>query len=274
MRPASIIICVLSCLALIGGCAPNGHLLKGQVQTLQQQQTTLAQRNDELLARAGSLDRNNQELEALLAQERQQRRVAEDQLTAMRDQLSTANGQLARARTDLDQTSKKTEALEASVRRQVGASIKPNSSLKSSLPPINIQGVQVRQDGDVVRIELPGRRLFEPGGARLTPEGARLIDDVIGQVAQTYPSQLIGIEGHTSNDPIPAGRWSGPHQLSVGMAMAAYDQVASKGRIPAAQMFVVGHGSNHPVASSATDAGRDRNFRVEIVVYPERPSGT
>ena len=273
MRPFAYILFVVGGVLCIVGCAPNGHLLQGQVQTMQQQQTTLAQRNEELQARAGSLDRNNQELEMMLAQEKQQRRVLEDQVGALRDQLTTANGQLARTKNYLDQFSKKTETLEASLKRQVGASIKPNNSLKNSLPPIKIQGVEVRQDGDVVRIELPGRRLFEPGGARLLSEGTRLIDDVAGQVARAYPDQIIGVEGHTSNDPVPAGRWSGHHQLSVGMAIAVYDQIAGRAQMAPGQLFLVGHGANHPVASNATDAGRDRNFRVELVVYPEKPAG-
>jgi outer membrane protein OmpA-like peptidoglycan-associated protein len=35
------------------------------------------------------------------------------------------------------------------------------------------------------------------------------------------------------------------------------------------QFFVVGHGANHPVVSNATDAGRSRNRRIELVIYPE-----
>jgi outer membrane protein OmpA-like peptidoglycan-associated protein len=32
----------------------------------------------------------------------------------------------------------------------------------------------------------------------------------------------------------------------------------------------VAHGSNHPLVSNATPAGRARNRRVELVVYAER----
>ena len=93
------------------------------------------------------------------------------------------------------------------------------------------------------------------------------------QVLRTYPEQVIGVEGHTSNDPVPTGRWASQHQLSVGMAMAVYDQVTTRTQVNPSQLFIVGHGSNHPVVSNATQAGRDRNLRVELVVYPERPAG-
>jgi flagellar motor protein MotB len=272
-RTANTFAIAVVALLAVSGCANNPYALQGKVQTLEQQQTSLAQRNDELKGRADSLDRNNQELETLLAQERQQKRIIEDQLAAVRDQLSTANTQLAQARNDADSFSKKTETLEASLKKQTGATIRANSSLKNSLPPIRIEGVQVRQDGDVVRIELPGNRLFEPGSARLLPEGVRLIDDVSSQVLKTYPEQVIGVEGHTSSDPVPVGRWANQHQLSVGMAMAVYDQITSRQKINPSQLFLVGHGSNHPVVSNATQPGRDRNLRVELVVYPERPVG-
>ena len=36
------------------------------------------------------------------------------------------------------------------------------------------------------------------------------------------------------------------------------------------QLFLVAHGSNHPVVSNATAAGRARNRRIELVIYSER----
>ncbi len=39
---------------------------------------------------------------------------------------------------------------------------------------------------------------------------------------------------------------------------------------PAKQLFVIGHGANHPVVSNATKSGQARNRRIELVVYPER----
>jgi len=274
MRRASVAyllpVAALTWTLSVAGCA-NNPAMQGKVATLEKSQTTLAANAAELKTRADSLDRNNQELETLLAQERQQKRILEDQVGAMRDQLNTANTQLAKSKTDIDQFTKKTEVLEASVKKQSGAMIRANSSLKNTLPPIKIQGVEVRQDGDVVRVELPGARIFEAGTARLTPEGSRLIDDVMLQVMRTYPEQIIGVEGHTSADPVPAGRWASQHQLSTGMAMAVYDQLTQRTQTSPGQLFIVGHGANHPAASNATQAGRERNLRVELVVYPEKP---
>ncbi len=244
-----------------------------QLAQLQQQQFGLAQRGQELQSRAATLDTANQELERQLAQARQESRVLSDQIVAMREQLKSANQQVAQIQTQFQDAAQRTEAMSASLKKRVGASIGTNNSLQNNLPRIDLPGVETRVDGDVIRIELPGNRLFEPNSARLTPQATSLIDQVAAEVYRAYPNQIIGVEGHTSTDPVPAGHWTSNHHLSVGEAVAVYDQLAGRGRIPANQLFVVGHGANHPVVSNGTPQGKQRNQRVELVVYPDRAPG-
>jgi flagellar motor protein MotB len=242
---------VLAC-----GCAQNPLLLQSQLQNLQQQQAALAKRTDELLSRATSLDTDNQELQSLLAQAAQQRRVLEDQVAVLQDQLRSATAQIARLR----EGQAGVPANLASQRQQrVG-----------ELPLVEIPGAVVRRDGDVIRIELAGSRLFERGGARLLPEAGPLLEQVADVLVQNYPRQIIGIEGHTDSDPVQSGRWASNHQLSVGRAMAVYDYLAARTRLSPRRLFVAGHGPNHPVVSNGTPQGKERNRRVELVVYPEQ----
>ena len=257
-------------LASGAGCAQSPMVLQGQVQTLQQQQTTLAQRNQELQSRASTLDQDNQELQTLLSQSQQQTRLLEDQVAVIREQLGGTTAQLAKLKQQPIEVEKKTEAWTASTKGQPGAKITTNSSLQNRLPAIRIPGVQVRADGDVVRIELPSGRLFQPGGARLSPDGTSMLDQVTAEIVRTYPDQMVMIEGHTDSDPLVPGRWQTSHQLSIGQAMAVYDQLAARSRLRPAQMVVMGYGPNHPVVSNGTAAGKERNRRVELVIYPER----
>lgn len=265
---ASSLLFVL--LPLVSGCANNPYALQKQNQTLQQQQLTLQQRNNELQARASALDRDNQELGTLLAQTRQQNKVTEDQLSAIRDQLGSATAQMGQLRDDKMLSDKQTEALVASQRRRAGATITANNSLERNLPVLNLPGVEVRPDGDVVRIELPAARLFQPGSAAMQPAAGTLVETVALEISRAYPEQTIGVEGHTDNDFIRTQQGYDSQQLSVAQATAVYQYVVSRGQISAARLFIVGHGSNHPVVSNATAAGKARNARVELVVYPEK----
>jgi flagellar motor protein MotB len=269
MRVAWATSLVIVCLPALVGCASNQAALQKQAQTFQQQQFALQQRTTELQAKAATLDRDNQELEALLAQTRQQSKVVEDQLAAMREQLSTASAQLAQLHNEKQLTEKQAEALMASARRRARGQITANNSLQGNLPALNLPGVEVRNDGDVVRVELPASRLFQPGASMLQPVAGTLIDSVAIELARAFPEHRIGVEGHTDNDFIRTPG-SGDHtQLSTARAAAVYQYLVARGQIPAGQLFIVGHGANHPVVSNATAAGKARNARVELVVYPE-----
>ncbi len=258
---------------LLAGCADNAMVLKGRLNQSQQQQTAMSRQVQQLQDRANALDRDNQEMSTLLAQARQQTKVSEDQLTALRDQLRSVTAQLAQTREAKDTADSRVHALTASLHRQGGVSITPNNSFLQTLPAINVAGVFVRRDGDVIRIELPGSSLFDSGSARLRPGAANLISDVAAELLRTYPDQMIGVEGHTDNDPIVGNQARNNQELSVARAMTVYDVLVSRTRLQANQMFVVGHGANHPIVSNATPEGKQRNRRVELVVYPDRKTG-
>ncbi len=261
--------CGVLLLLATAGCANNPVLMQSQVKRLEQAQVAAQQTQQELTTRASTLDRDNQELSTLLAQSKQQAQLLSDQVGALREQLADTSSQLASVRDEYSRTTEKTNALSASLQRKAGAAIAANNSLHADLPLVDLAGIEVRQDGDVIRIELPGNQLFTPGSARLLPDAASLVDRVAVELARLYPRQRIGVEGHTDNDPIANSQWANNHQLSVGRAMAVYDHLITHSGLAAEQLFVCGHGANHPVVSNATAAGKDRNRRVELVVYPE-----
>jgi flagellar motor protein MotB len=262
----------LSIVALIalGGCSGNSLALKGQVDSLQQQQTALSRQAQEFQSRATAMDRDNQDLQQTLAQARQQNKVMEDQLAIVRQQLGGATAQLARVQEEKTATDQKAQALTASLSRRGGVSISPNNSYLQTLPAINVPGVQVRRDGDVIRVELPASSLFDPGTVRFRPEALSLVKTVAAEVQRAYPNQIIGVEGHTEVDPSWGAQAQTTQPFSVNEASVVYNVLVSQARVPSKQLFLVGHGGNHPVVSNATPEGRQRNRRVELVIYPER----
>src|SRR5262249_27644207 len=111
----------------------------------------------------------------------------------------------------------------------------------------------------------------EPGGSKLRPDGARIVEEVGAELSRAYPEQIIGVEGHTDPDPVlHSNQFASNHQLSTARALAVYDHLAARSRLRPTQMFVAGHGPNPPVVSNATPSGKERNRRVELVVYPEQ----
>ena len=256
-------------LPMLVGCGQNAYSLSAQNPALVGQQQAIALRNNELQSRTTALDRNNQELQSLLAQSNQKVQILNDQIAAVQDQLRSANQQLTQTQSENQGLQQRTQAMAASVRRRGGAKIQANNSLTRNLVVIHLPGIEVRQDGDVVRVELPGEKLFTGGSATLAPGALQLIDSVAADVLRNYPKQRIGIEGHTDSDRIISQEYPSNHHLSVARATAVYTEMAGRLRVPPQQLFVIGHGSNHPVASNATSTGKARNRRVELVIYPE-----
>jgi flagellar motor protein MotB len=262
-----------ACLSVLAaGCADNPLVLQSRLNQAQQQQVAMSRQYQQLQDRANTLDRDNQDLHSLVAQAQQQTKVSEDQLAAVRDQLRAVTSQVAQTRAEKENAERQAQTVTASMQRQGGVSIGANNSYLQTLPAVNIREVGVRRDGDVIRIELPANLLFEAGTARLRPGASNLICDVAAEIVRTYPDQMIGIEGHTDTDPIAGGQVRNNHELSIYRALTVYDVLVSRSRLQGPQLFVAGHGANHPVVSNATPEGKQRNRRVELVIYPERKS--
>ena len=219
-----------------------------------------------------SLDRLNQEKERQLAAARQKVQRLEADLGQSRTELTKFKTQLARVESEKAAAERSVQNQLAASRSRGGATIGANTNLP--MVNLNAAGVAAQRDGDVIRIRLGADQLFQPGTVRALPNARTLIQRVATEVARTYPNQRIGVEGHAAGAAQVGGPWRNDHHLSSAQAMAVYELLTSQGLFNASQLHIVGHGSNHPVYSTATSNGRDANQRVELVVYPERVGGS
>jgi flagellar motor protein MotB len=251
-----------------GSASPFGQQQAG-VTLSPQQQTALAQQTQQYQQRTASLDRDNQELQSMLAQTRQQNQLLQEQIQATQTQLRDTTDRLAGIQADNEQLRGRTSALAASMQTRSQAEIRANNTLLQSMTISNMPGINVRQDGDVIRIELPSDQLFNFGTAQLKLGADAIVKAIAADLSHNYPQQLIGIEGHTDGSPMTSPQFPTDQHLAVGQAMAVYDALTRAGGLQSRQLFVVGHGGSHPIVSNGTDAGRARNRRIEVVIYPE-----
>lgn len=85
--------------------------------------------------------------------------------------------------------------------------------------------------------------------------------DRLAEVAKSCPTKKIDISGHTD----PSGEEGRNVTLSRRRAQAVIHYLVQKG-VPAKRLTAVGLGSTKPVTSNATEAGRQRNRRVEFSI--------
>lgn len=124
------------------------------------------------------------------------------------------------------------------------------------------QALVLRQ-ADSVILRLIGLN-FASGSARLTAEHDAILD-LVKRALGEFPEANIVIEGHTDS----FGSDSTNLALSQERADAVERYLLANAPISPAEVTALGYGESRPVANNETPEGRQRNRRIDIVIYPK-----
>ena len=123
-------------------------------------------------------------------------------------------------------------------------------------------GVEIDRVGNEILLRMPSGVTFDTNSYAIQPQFRSTLDEVARTLAD-YPSTYIDVYGHTDstgNDAINI-------PLSQNRAQSVADYLIARG-VNAARIATRGFGSSQPIASNATEAGKQANRRVEIRVVP------
>ena len=265
--------CSLICLAVLNtvGCKSSQSVNPWALRKENSQlKSALRQYQDQLArekSRSENLDADNEQLQTMLAEEKESRRVADNDRSSL---TKRAPRPTDRSPQDEDWGDEK-EYGPVRGGNYAGANQARGGSTgnRGNEASANIAGAQVLREGNSVRIRVTNTTLFDPGKATLKPGASKVLDQVASNIRRNYPGQLIGIEGHTDADPIRKSNWKDNHELSYQRARAVYEYLTAKGGVPSNQFYVAAYGSNNPIASNSSSSGKAQNRRVEFVVQPD-----
>lgn len=105
-----------------------------------------------------------------------------------------------------------------------------------------------------------GDVLFDFDKASLKPGGMRAVDELTSFLRE-YPERKIMIEGFTDNIGSEEYNEELSRRRADAVRMALNNNGISTGRIQ-----IRGYGERYPVAGNNTEAGRQRNRRVEVII--------
>lgn len=108
--------------------------------------------------------------------------------------------------------------------------------------------------------------LFETDSAVLLPEGKALLDEVAAILTEHTEISKVRIDGNA--DSTATQEYN--QKLSEERSDSVRDYLVTKG-IATERLVTRGFGENKPVATNATDAGRDKNRRVEFHIVERKP---
>ncbi|WP_428356336.1 OmpA family protein [Methyloprofundus sp.] len=99
---------------------------------------------------------------------------------------------------------------------------------------------------------------FVTGTADLVPGATRGID-LLATYMEKYPSKKVTLEGHTDS----TGSTKLNNELSQKRADFIRNVLISKG-VAANRITAIGYGQSQPIASNSSQAGRQKNRRIDI----------
>lgn len=106
--------------------------------------------------------------------------------------------------------------------------------------------------------------LFDFGSSRMTREASSTARE-IARAISSVPDRSISVEGHTDS----IGTYEYNQKLSEARARAVARELENAG-VAHRRISTRGLGESDPIASNNTEAGRERNRRVEVIIENPR----
>lgn len=221
--------------------------LQGELDTAQQDEKTLNDKVKELQDKLDALDLAAKTKEAELGKVKGEQESTEAELAELRRQKEAAEKRIAAYKALQD----KFRALVDTGKLQV-----------------------VFRNGQMT-LKLPSGILFPSGSADLSKGGQQALTDVTN-ILKEFQDRRFLVAGHTDNQPIRTAQFKNNWYLSTARANSVVQAMIKDG-FPAKNLAAAGYAEFDPVAPNDTEAGREQNRRIEIILVPnleELPSLT
>ncbi|MET0286881.1 MAG: flagellar motor protein MotB [Polyangiales bacterium] len=219
-----------------------------------QAKSALAASSAELGSERGKLKHANEQLAELEQANAAQRA----QLTELGKKLDDATGELVAANQSMVEL--------VDERGELGAELAEFKQMTRELSRMIDSGrLQVSFRRGRMVVELKAQVLFPSGNADLTPDGKDALKEVARSLRGFKDRHFI-VAGHTDNVPV-SGPFENNWALSSARAVTVTGALIRAGMRPQ-QLVAAGYGEYDPVARNTTDAGRQSNRRIEIILEP------
>ena len=132
--------------------------------------------------------------------------------------------------------------------------------------------VQIDLQERGLRVSMKEGGFFESGKAEVKPEANAILAELAAKLVKF--SNQLRVEGHTDNIPIRSRTFPSNWELSSARATNVTRVLSERFGVPADKMSATGYGEHRPVSSNASDAGRARNRRVDLVILSTGSEGS
>lgn len=142
------------------------------------------------------------------------------------------------------------------------------NNLTRSLSREELKDVDVQVLKGVVYISLADNMLYKSGSYEISPAANETLSK-IAKIIKDYNDYDVLIEGNTDNVPIHRENIRNNWDLSTLRASSVVQELQNKHGVDPKRLTAGGRGEYNPVASNATESGREKNRRTQIIITPK-----
>ena len=192
----------------------------------------------------------------------------EDELNKLSNSLDLKEEELKKAQNDLELRAQRVAELESIINKKDSLVTALKQSISKALVGLEGEGLTIIQKNGKVYISLEEDLLFASGKYEVNNGGVIALNKLAPVLAAQKDLEIL-VEGHTDSIPLNSkGMVKDNWDLSVMRATNVVKVLLKNPMLDPLQLTAAGRSEFVPIASNKTSYGRDANRRIEMILSP------
>lgn len=259
---------------LLSGCVGKKKFasLETEHRNLQSEYRQLNDQHNDKLRQLSSATARISSLEEQLAAEKANNASLRKALAALQQTLDKSIHQggtnISKLVDEINASNKYIQHLVNTKNRSDSLNLVLTNRLTRSLSQEELRDVDVQVLKGVVYISLSDNMLYRSGSYEISNRADETLSK-IAKIIMDYKEYDVLVEGNTDTVPISQTNIRNNWDLSVLRASSVVQALQNQYGIDPKRLTAGGRGEYNPVASNATEEGRTRNRRTQIIITPK-----
>jgi len=257
-------------LLLGSGCVGTKkyQALQSDYNALQSRANAYGQERDQYKSDLGSANVKIAGLQDQLNAERRNLQSLQAALDKCLTSTSSGNTNISKLIDEINASNKYIQQLVNSKNKSDSLNMVLTNNLTRSLSREEMQDVDVQVLKGVVYISLSDNMLYKSGSYEISDKASETLSK-IAKIITDYKDFEVLIEGNTDNVPITKPNIRNNWDLSALRASSVVQALQNNFGVDPKRLTAGGRGEYNPVASNATEDGKVKNRRTQIIITPK-----